>query len=72
MLKTCILNKEFFRGKAIVVFDYIDAKLAIESHFNVNIFKKLAIFCFKGYFGDYYLRPLDRDEDTFWTEKPNL
>ena len=51
-----ILNYERFEGKAIVIFDFIEAKGTLERYFDINILKRIIVFCFRGYFKNYYLR----------------
>ena len=45
-----------FRGKAIVIFNTIEAKALITQHFSTGKLKALLIILFKKYFSSYYLK----------------
>ena len=48
-------NARHFKGKAIVIFENIGAKITIIEHFNINIFKRIGVFCFRSIYKNYYL-----------------
>ena len=56
LLEQELIVNQHFKGKAIVVFDSIQAKEAILRHFNSNIFKRLAVFCCRQRYRSYYLK----------------
>ena len=55
-LRTQLLNYKNFRGRVILVFNFIEARTVIEKLFDVTWGKRFIISVFKRYFKDYYFR----------------
>ena len=54
-LKMKIINFQYFKGKAIIVFDSIEAKVAVQQYFNVCWLSRPLMWCFVGPFQKLYL-----------------
>ena len=54
-LRDELIDCRHFKGKAIVIFEYIGAKSAVEDYFDNNVFKRFLIFCLRGRYKDHYL-----------------
>ena len=54
-LQRKIINFEYFKGKAIIIFDSIEAKVAVQQFFNVCWLSRPLMWCFVSPFQKYYL-----------------